>query len=89
MFTLPSLYVEMHSFLSQKVLDLYHGDGIHLFFKKMASATFLCTYLSLRVGHFGNELKKEKPIKVLVKGGWGGGVGWWGGGGVRGSLARV
>ncbi len=53
----------------QKVLDLYYGDGIHLFFKKMASATFLYTYLSLPVGHFGNELKKEKPIKVLVKGG--------------------
>ncbi len=51
-----------------------------LTFPKNASATFLYTYLSLRVGHFGNELKKEKPIKVLVKGGWyrerGGGGGW-------------
>ncbi len=61
-------------------------DGIYSLFKKMPPATFLYIYLSLPVGHFGNELKKEKPIKVLVKGvRRRGGVG----GGVRGSLARV
>ncbi len=71
----------------QKVLDLYYGDNIHSLFKKMPPATFLYIYHSLRVGHLGNELKKEKPIKVLVKGGWGGGddIGKGGvGGGVEG-----